>query len=351
MGYEDITLGNITVKQQEVGIADRIALPGNGVDSGLIGLGYPALTSAHPGTDTPNATFYFNRAVYNPLFNNMYSQGLVDPYFSLAIERTPPAALTAPGGYLGLGCLPPVSHSPTFATVPVEITAGIPDNFTSNKHQISYWTLTIDTFHFGPASTSASPSNMTTVNTSAQAFVDSGNYYSFLPSSIVRRTNALFSPPAVEASDNQGYYTVACNATPPAFAVGIGGQLFYHNGTDLILSDTQGGCMSALASSEGDFDGITINILGDSFLMNVVAVFDFGKDEMRFAARTELDGRGVDGNGTATVTGSAAVTTSAGRATASVGVANGAATSARSALLGQNSIAGVLVGWALLLIV
>jgi hypothetical protein len=33
--------------------------------------------------------------------------------------------------------------------------------------------------------------------------------------------------------------------------------------------------------------GISLAFLGDAFLKNVVAVFDFGKNEMRFAARND----------------------------------------------------------------
>ena len=43
--------------------------------------------------------------------------------------------------------------------------------------------------------------------------------------------------------------------------------------------------MSAVESS----DGIALMFLGDAFLKNVVAVFDVGHDEMRFAPRLESD--------------------------------------------------------------
>ena len=44
--------------------------------------------------------------------------------------------------------LPPVLYDPTFATVPVEI-APIPLNYTTNKRQISWWTIMVDAVAYG----------------------------------------------------------------------------------------------------------------------------------------------------------------------------------------------------------
>jgi hypothetical protein len=98
----------------------------------------PVWTSAHPGsiTNQSNTTYDYNRAIYSPFFNSLYQQGQVEPYFSLALERTPLTALTGPGGYLTLGGLPPVSYTANFSSVPVEITPS-PINITDNKAQPS----------------------------------------------------------------------------------------------------------------------------------------------------------------------------------------------------------------------
>lgn len=42
MGYEDVTLGGITV-HQEVGLINRAAWFGDGVSSGMVGLAYSAM--------------------------------------------------------------------------------------------------------------------------------------------------------------------------------------------------------------------------------------------------------------------------------------------------------------------
>ncbi|KAI9925772.1 hypothetical protein ASPWEDRAFT_60820 [Aspergillus wentii DTO 134E9] len=271
MAYEDVTLGGITVKNQKVGIADRSNPMGDGVNSGLLGLGYPALTSAHP-SNTSNSSYWYDRIVYNPLFTNMYEQGLVAPYFSLALARTAQNSSTGFGGYLSLGTLPPVPHS-DFSIVPVEILDNIPLNYTSGKRVRSYWALTVSGATYG-SSTNSTP---------FQAFVDSGNYISYLPSAIANSVNALFEPPA-RYDASLGAYVVDCTAKAPSFGLQIGNQTFFHNGADMIYQTGEGICISSVAASENvGIEGLTLNIIGVPFLKNVVAVFDFGWNEMRFA--------------------------------------------------------------------
>ncbi|OJJ50737.1 hypothetical protein ASPZODRAFT_54773 [Penicilliopsis zonata CBS 506.65] len=288
MAYEDITLGGITVKGQKIGIGERSTPMGDGVNSGLIGLAYPALTSAHPGTNISNTSYFYDRAVYSPLFNTMYERGLVDPYFSITLARTPQNSSSGFGGYLSLGELPPVAHSPNFSVVPVEVTENIPLNFTSGKRVRSYWSISISGATYGPASNgsdsddSSSSSSLTTNSTSFQAFVDSGNYVSFLPAAIVDPINKMFSPPATYDASLSAW-VVDCAATAPTFGLQIGNQTFFHNGSDLIyqLGDI---CITSLTSSESvAYEGVVLNIIGVPLLKNVVAVFDFGNNEMRFS--------------------------------------------------------------------
>ncbi|KAH8698922.1 aspartic peptidase domain-containing protein [Talaromyces proteolyticus] len=290
MAYEDVSLGGITVKGQKVGIANRSNPMGDGLNSGLLGLGYPSLTSAHPGRSVDNTTYFFNRLVYNPLFTNMYQQGLVEPFFSLALARTPQNSSNGFGGYLSLGELPPVPHSPNFAAVPVEITKNIPLSFTSGKRVRSYWSMTVSGVIYGPSREGGNDrhKSLLTINsTSLQAFVDSGNFFTMLPAAIVDPINALFFPPAIY-SESQGAYIVDCSAQAPTFGIQIGNQTFFHRGADLIYQTADGVCVSSLISSESvSLDGVQLNILGDSFLKNVVAVFDFGKNEMRFAKQLD----------------------------------------------------------------
>ncbi|KAJ5185536.1 hypothetical protein N7472_010376 [Penicillium cf. griseofulvum] len=294
MAYEQVSIGGVGINAQKIGISNESNPMGDNVNSGLLGLGYPALTSAHPANHTSNSTYWNDRLVYNPLLVPMHEQGLIDPYFSLALARTPQNQSTSFGGYLTLGGLPPVNHRSHFSTVPVEITENIPLWYTSGKRVRSYCSATVSNVTYGSSS-----NKLTTNTTSFQAFVDSGNYISYLPPAIVEPINALFLPPATYDTD-LGLCVVDCSAKAPEFGLSLGDQTFYHDGSDLIYRTSDGVCVSNLASSsEVSLGDATLNIIGVPFLKNVVAVFDFGKNEMRFAKKL---GSQYSGSGNTTST-------------------------------------------------
>ncbi|KAJ5653622.1 hypothetical protein N7490_000625 [Penicillium lividum] len=296
MAWDEVSMGGIGVSAQKIGIANVSNPMGDGVNSGLLGLAYPSLTSAHPANYTSNSSYAYwrDRLVYNPLLFTMHEQGLIDSYFSLSLAHTPQNESSAFGGYLTLGGLPPVNHSSQFSTVPVEITENIPLWFTSGERVRSYWSTTVMNITYG-----SSLNNLTTNSTSFQAFIDSGNYISYLPSAVVGPINALFSPPATYDSD-LGLYVVDCSAKAPEFGLSLGDQTFYHDGSDLIYQTSEGVCVSSLASSsEVSLGDISLNIIGVPFLKNVVAVFDFGRNEMRFAKKLGSQ-NSVSGNTTST---------------------------------------------------
>lgn len=103
LGRSDITVAGITVQQQLCGLANSTHWLGNNVTNGILGLGYPALTSAYSGPMGEERTGY--RQDYQPFFDSMISQGLVEPYFAVAVERNSSA------GMIGWGGLPPVEWS------------------------------------------------------------------------------------------------------------------------------------------------------------------------------------------------------------------------------------------------
>ncbi|KAL3443426.1 aspartic peptidase domain-containing protein [Aspergillus insuetus] len=280
MAYEEVTLAGVTVPRARVAIADKSTPMGDGVNSGLLGLGYPSLTSAHPANVTDNTTYFYNRLPYKPLLYTMYDEGLIaEPYFAHVIARIPMNESTGFGGYLSLGELPPVKHSDNWAVAPVEIIEEIPLNFTSNRRSRSYWALTIPSVSWGRNGSTHTP---------FQAFFDTGNPLSYLPGRIAIPFNELFSPPPVY-SDDLGAYIVDCNAKPPSSLMfEIDGQRFEHNSADFIYQTGEDLCISTIGVAERvGFAGLPINIIGVPFLKNVLGVFDFGRNEMRFAKLLE----------------------------------------------------------------
>ena len=178
--------------------------------------------------------------------------------FSLAIERG-----TA-GGYLALGGLPPVTFDPTFTSAPIDVLSIAP------QLGVAFYTITVDSYDYAGSSSSSS-----------QAIVDSGTTLIYAPSDVAKSVNAAFSPPA-QLLQNQGAYFVNCNATAPAFSVKVAGTEFAVNAADLIYEDSvdsaTGLCLTGIQDG-----GSGPYILGDVFLQNVVAIFDVGAGEMRFA--------------------------------------------------------------------
>lgn len=128
--------------------------------------------------------------------------------------------------------------------------------------------------------------NGKTVSKPFQAVVDTANWLNVLPEEIASEINAAFDPPAKPTKGlGQSYYTVACNATPPAsHGLQIGGYMFTIDPADMIYRDYTGQCYSSVAPVL-PAAGISLPFIGDAFMKNAVTVFDYGKNEMRFAPR------------------------------------------------------------------
>jgi hypothetical protein len=99
VGLDTVTLGGITVNRQEISLAESRFLDFPGQISGLMGMAYPVNDVRSDGETT------------TPIFTNMYREGLIPAWFSLAINRLPFKTTEGPGDYLALGGLPPVAHS------------------------------------------------------------------------------------------------------------------------------------------------------------------------------------------------------------------------------------------------
>jgi len=102
--------------------------------------------------------------------------------------------------------------------------------------------------------------------------------------------NAAFIPPAVYVEDD-GAYVVDCNATAPSHGITISGTTFKINPLDMILlagTDDEGNdvCITGIDDGGADLEE-DVFILGDTFLKNVVAVFDVGAVKLKFAARED----------------------------------------------------------------
>lgn len=112
--------------------------------------------------------------------------------------------------------------------------------------------------------------------------LDSGATQVFLPTIMAKAIAAQFKPPAVFNATIQ-QYSVPCNAKAPWFAIKIGGVIFPVDKRDMIIDDGTGSGTCAAGTNDGSTEAPYI--IGDTFMNNVMAVFDVGSAEMKFRSR------------------------------------------------------------------
>ena len=280
LGLEQVTFAGLTVKDQKIGIVDRAVYNGGG-SSGILGLAFPSLTSAFAGNLFEGNDFTKQRP-YNPFLTNVFNQGLTRPIFSLALEQGPGSK----GGYLAIGGLPPVSFSADIASSPFYETV-ISDKNRRTRTGINFYAIKLSGLSYRGSEKFSQPEYSNPV-----VIVDSGTTATLLPKPVALAINALFDPPAFFAGANGGYIqTIDCSAKPPKVGIKIGEQTFYMDEKNMILRLNDKICFSGVQASRGRSQ---LNVLGVSFLKSVVAVFDIGASEMRFAARNSTKRTGQD---------------------------------------------------------
>ncbi|KAK2601449.1 hypothetical protein N8I77_010898 [Diaporthe amygdali] len=282
LGYENVTVAGLTVDHQEVALVNYSYWFGDSVTSGLMGLAYPLLTSAYQGTNT-SADSLSTQVEYDPIITTLIKEKIIDPVFSLALDRN------SDSGYLALGGLPPVSHTGSFATTPI-LMLEIYDE-PKMATQYSFYTIIADAYIYEGSekrtqvntdswSKLAAPATVNT--TQFPVIVDSGTTLLYLPTDLYDDIAALYDPPAVYIED-EGASFAPCNASVPYVGVKIGGKVFNISDADLLMQEvvdpTTGYCL--IGPQDG---GSGPYILGDTFMNNVISVFDIGASEIRFAA-------------------------------------------------------------------
>jgi hypothetical protein len=265
LGYEDVTIAGITVNKQEVSAVNKGFWQGDGVTSGIVGFAYSSLTSAFAGNNPAKDNPETNNINYNNWITNAIDEGEIDSLFSIALERGSGGG----GGQVALGGLPTIKFDHDFASTPIEIHSFGPRHPQESKNY-TFYTIQPDGVVVGGQNLALN----------VPVIVDSGTTLVYLPQSLTKAINQAFDPPSVNVG---GLWENYCNAKPPKVSITIGGKNFAISASELLLKgslgkDPQtGGCVCGIQASAGPY------ILGDVFLKNVVAVFDIGESEMRFA--------------------------------------------------------------------
>ncbi|KAF2426618.1 acid protease [Tothia fuscella] len=267
MGTETVTIGNITVKHQQIGVVQEASWGGDGTSSGLFGLGPPSITNAWPKNASYEAVKKKTAKSirYDTVFTNMYKQGLVALYFSMAFNRRDegPGALT-------LGGLPeaPIRHTGEFGRAP--------PNDTANEYL--FYIIQPDAFSIAG----------TDVANKAQIVIDSGSPLAILPAAVVDAFYAGYTGDKPKKDRITGQYLMPCDKKrqAPKFGVILNGTTIWFDDKDLMMVASGSLCIGTVQGIPSTASGsAALASLGTAFLENVIAVFDIGAAEMRFANR------------------------------------------------------------------
>lgn len=213
-----------------------------------------------------------------------FDQAYYPPVFSLALNRTSSArgsASRAPGGVLAIGGIPDVTYDSTswVETNIVAVSGGV----------YTYYSISIDGFSItAPTGSIVTPQNYTASR--QNIIVDSGTTLIYLPDRIADYVASLFQP-AATFNQNSQMYIVSCTATAPRVGVTVAGRTFFISTDDLMnrgagavggaaVGAGTGQCALAIQRTAGG-----AAVLGDSWLKNVLVVFDLGGNKVRIARR------------------------------------------------------------------
>ncbi|KAJ6449783.1 acid protease [Mycena sanguinolenta] len=281
VGFETVSVGGLEVSHQVVPVPNVAGWVSDGIQSGVLGLAFPNLTSLFNTTNPINASAQ-NQVLYDPFFFTAVKENKVDhPYFSIALNRpTPDQQEHDPYdpnlGFLSFGGIAPVPviHN-TSTTVPVQ---GFSSNATGPGDHFFWYAISIDSYNF-PGSENVTEARNASLAGGSTIF-DTGTALNLVPAPVAAAYAAAFDPPA-QLVDIGGLtlYVAPCNATVPPFSVTIGGQAFTMDPRDQLLPvvvDTTGDVVCVGGTQARGAQGISadFHLLGDVFMRNVVATFN-----------------------------------------------------------------------------
>ncbi|KUI56277.1 hypothetical protein VP1G_03620 [Cytospora mali] len=280
-GFETVSLGGITVPDQQIALPSKGFIRSSTGDySGIIGLGYPGMVAARNGTVPQLASNTTNAFVsYDTWFFNAIKNNLTHPLFSLALNIDG-------GGLLGIGGVVDVPIVGGYASTPILMIDLVGE--ARAETQFTFYTIAADDYIINGQSFSNLSMNTNTSSSSRfPVIIDSGYSANVLPPSLVDLFySALSTAPQVVEIDGSNMFATACDTEMPSLGVQIGNQVFEMHSQDTLVANLNTMVNGTAFCGLGIQPGVEgAGALGDPFLSNVVAVFDIGASEMRFAQR------------------------------------------------------------------
>ncbi|KAJ6568695.1 aspartic peptidase domain-containing protein [Mycena capillaripes] len=307
VGFDTVTIGELSVVRQEIGVPTMAAWEGDGINSGILGLAFADLTAVYNTTDPTKATMA-NQLPYSPWFLSAVSQHKIqNPFFSIALDRgtfeqEENDSFDPNLGFLSFGGIAPVPVVNTAITVPIEgySVTDVPSNGPGSK--FLFYTVNVEAYTFPGSNLVVTANNNTVLDTSVPHYsafstvpdilplFPRGTTVNYLPTDVAAAYNAQFSPTA-QLDPDLGLYVVDCNATVPEFGVVIHGETFSIDARDQILptgTDDNGNTICITGTQDGGPEmSETFFVLGDVFLHNVVSTFNPVAKEVTLTQRAK----------------------------------------------------------------
>ncbi|RDX57277.1 acid protease [Lentinus brumalis] len=257
---ESVSIGNLTVPQQALGLATSSNVTFADEVSGVLGLGFPRLSTI--SNTVANATSFFA--------NLSESGGLDYPLFGLSLTRDSSGTLTF--GAIDGSVVANRSLIEWNEVVPFAPFLGSSDNSSTYLQ----WAIVLDGISVNGTAITPEPTYpVQTMNTSI-ALIDVGTAGIFGPYQDVARIFSTIDSARL-VDDTAGQYVVPCD-TQETMAFSFGGQNFTLQPTDYLIGPASGNpnlCLSWPRALPPSSDGIDWQF-GAPFLRTVYSIFSLG---------------------------------------------------------------------------
>jgi hypothetical protein len=197
------------------------------------------------------------------------------------------------GGYLAIGGIPNIPNDGKWISTP--ITPYVSNLYAFYAINVTGFDITPPT-QTKPAATKPTPTNY--ASSKQNMIIDSGTSLMYVPDEVATYIAGLFVPPARYNSDTNAFI-VSCTALAPRVGIIIGGRTFFISEDDLMnrapgavggasVGAANGECAVATQKAMGG----TL-VLGDTWMKNVIVVFDVANATDIGRQGTDRDGNGA----------------------------------------------------------
>ncbi|KAM5535927.1 hypothetical protein V8D89_010367 [Ganoderma adspersum] len=257
---ESVTIGNLTVPSQAIGLAMTSNVTFEDEVSGVLGLGFPRLSAIY--NTVANAT---------PFFASLSQNGSLDyPVFGLSLTRDTGGSLTF--GAIDGSVVANRSLIEFNEIVPFAPFQGLGGNATSYLQ----WALVLEGISVNGTAIAPEPTYPVQTMNKSIALIDVGTAGIFGPYQDVARIFSQIDSARL-VDDTTGQYVIPCD-TEETMAFNFGGKDFILQPTDYLIGPASGNpnlCLSWPRALPPSSDGIDWQI-GSAFLRTVYSIYSFG---------------------------------------------------------------------------